>query len=252
MMHDALRGDVLAALYAGDEASESEQAEITEELRGHVEWFRSRIRANQQLDLPSDVRDALDAVTPKLDVYIKSAEKVLGLAFQDRSAGEAEFAGFMESFSALEKSMGEVSDKVELVAQATETAGDETASWASGLLLAIAVVAIAIAGAVSSLLIRQISLPLGAMTNAMAKLADGDKEVAIPAQGRADEIGEMAQAVQVFKDNAMERERLEAEAKKAEEERAEREAEQAREQRQQEEKERQAQEEQRKMAEERA
>jgi methyl-accepting chemotaxis protein len=58
------------------------------------------------------------------------------------------------------------------------------------------------------------------MTDVMGKLAGGDKTVEIPAQDRADEIGEMAQAVQVFKDNAIEMDRM-AEEQKAAEHRAE-------------------------------
>ncbi|WP_168220559.1 HAMP domain-containing protein [Azospirillum thermophilum] len=49
---------------------------------------------------------------------------------------------------------------------------------------------------------RSIVQPVTAMTRAMERLAAGDLTVAIPAQGHRDEIGDMAAAVQVFKDNA--------------------------------------------------
>src|SRR3546814_10699903 len=49
------------------------------------------------------------------------------------------------------------------------------------------------------------------MTVAMDRLAKGDKSTDIPAQGRKDEVGRMAAAVQVFKDNAIEMDRLQAE-----------------------------------------
>ncbi|CAA7627994.1 Methyl-accepting chemotaxis protein [Candidatus Terasakiella magnetica] len=45
----------------------------------------------------------------------------------------------------------------------------------------------------------------------MLQLADGDLEVEIDRSGSRDEIGEMAEAMAVFKDNALERRRLEAE-----------------------------------------
>ncbi len=94
MMHDALRGDVLAALRLGQQASSSDRAELAEELGGHTEWFRSRLAANQELDIPSEVRSALDTVGPALDSYIKSAGNIVELAFQDSSAAESEFASF--------------------------------------------------------------------------------------------------------------------------------------------------------------
>ena len=49
---------------------------------------------------------------------------------------------------------------------------------------------------------RSITRPIGAMTDAMGLIASGRLETDIPALERPDEIGEMAQAVQVFRDNA--------------------------------------------------
>jgi signal transduction histidine kinase len=61
------------------------------------------------------------------------------------------------------------------------------------------------------LLTRGIALPITRMTSVMTALAKGDSAVAVPAVGRNDEIGEMAAAVQVFKDNMIERQRAQAE-----------------------------------------
>jgi methyl-accepting chemotaxis protein len=55
---------------------------------------------------------------------------------------------------------------------------------------------------------RGISKPVTAMTTAMRELAAGNREVDIPGQNRVDEIGDMAAAVQVFKENAIETDRL--------------------------------------------
>ena len=83
------------------------------------------------------------------------------------------------------------------------------------LLGAIALVAMVVAAALAltvwQIFGRTVSGPLVAMTRAMSALARGNTEVIIPAEDRADEIGEMARAVQVFKDNAIRVERLTAE-----------------------------------------
>jgi methyl-accepting chemotaxis protein len=50
----------------------------------------------------------------------------------------------------------------------------------------------------------------------MRRLADGDTTIEVPAQDRADEIGEMAGAVRVFKDHMIEADTLRAEQKQAE------------------------------------
>ncbi|HRQ79909.1 MAG TPA: methyl-accepting chemotaxis protein [Azospirillaceae bacterium] len=55
---------------------------------------------------------------------------------------------------------------------------------------------------------RAVVGPLGGMTRAMSRLAEGDLTVDVPSRDHRDEIGAMAEAVQVFKDNAIERRRL--------------------------------------------
>jgi methyl-accepting chemotaxis protein len=62
------------------------------------------------------------------------------------------------------------------------------------------------------LLVRSmVSSPIKAMTGAMKDLASGNLSVVIPATRRGDEIGAMAGAVAVFKENAIRAERLAAE-----------------------------------------
>src|SRR6185436_1576467 len=76
---------------------------------------------------------------------------------------------------------------------------------AGGLLLIIAF---------APFIIRAITRPLAGMTSAMARLAAGDTSLPVPALDRADEIGAMAKAVQVFKDNMIRSSALEAEQAK--------------------------------------
>ncbi|MET4389673.1 methyl-accepting chemotaxis protein [Bradyrhizobium sp. F1.4.3] len=74
---------------------------------------------------------------------------------------------------------------------------------------------------VAFLIARSIVGPLTSMTRAMGLLAGGNLEVEIPGRGKADEIGDMAKAIDVFKDNMVATERLrheqtELEARQAE------------------------------------
>src|SRR3978361_1624903 len=65
--------------------------------------------------------------------------------------------------------------------------------------------------ALSFLLGRAIAQPISAMTSALTKLASGDFNVVLPGLRRHDEIGEMAGAALIFKDNMIETERLRGE-----------------------------------------
>jgi len=82
-------------------------------------------------------------------------------------------------------------------------------------LLAIAIgacIAVLLLLIVSTLLSRLISRPIVAMTAAMRRLAGGDLGAAIPAADHTDEVGQMAQAMLVFRQNAQEARELQAKA----------------------------------------
>ncbi|HYH39202.1 MAG TPA: methyl-accepting chemotaxis protein [Azospirillum sp.] len=81
--------------------------------------------------------------------------------------------------------------------------------------LAVLLLAATILASVAT--IRGITVPLGALNATMRRLADGDLSADIPGCDRADEIGEMADAVQVFREHAEHRARLEAEQHAAQE-----------------------------------
>ncbi|MGD9839269.1 MAG: methyl-accepting chemotaxis protein [Afipia sp.] len=67
-----------------------------------------------------------------------------------------------------------------------------------------------IAGAVAWLIGRSITRPLGLLGLRMKTLADGKLDEEIPGLGRRDEIGAMAQTVQVFRDDAVRMRELES------------------------------------------
>src|SRR3546814_12940439 len=78
------------------------------------------------------------------------------------------------------------------------------------LLITITVVAIAVSVLLALyIVIITVTRPIGRITSVMKDLARGDTAVEVTGGGRRDEIGEMAGAVQVFKDSMIARERAE-------------------------------------------
>ncbi len=77
------------------------------------------------------------------------------------------------------------------------------------------IVVIALISALVFSLSRTVTRPIKVMTGAMASLAAGDINAEVPDRRRRDEIGGMAKAVQVFKDNAIDKIRLEQEQAEA-------------------------------------
>ncbi|MEQ8333145.1 methyl-accepting chemotaxis protein [Nisaea sp.] len=83
--------------------------------------------------------------------------------------------------------------------------------------LGISLIVLLVVGGTIYIIVSRTISPLRQLTTTMGVLAGGDTEVVIPSTDRKDELGEMAQAVGVFKNNAIEVARLEIEQRAAKE-----------------------------------
>lgn len=102
--------------------------------------------------------------------------------------------------------LGVKAEQDKLGPEMTRTVKSETQ-----LSILASIIAAVIAVIVAFLIGRSISKPILLMTTSMQSLANGELETEIPGQDRKDEIRKMAEAVQIFKENAIERNRLESE-----------------------------------------
>jgi methyl-accepting chemotaxis protein len=90
--------------------------------------------------------------------------------------------------------------------RAEKVVADRTTTLAASVLVGLLVVGLALFW-----IVRTVVGPVEKMTKAMTLLSHGELDASIPALDRADEIGAMAKALEVFKHNAAEVRRLEAE-----------------------------------------
>ena len=108
------------------------------------------------------------------------------------------------------RSGGIKSDQKRMLAE--ETLGvQESISLLKLVLWTLLAAGVGLGGTIALFTSRSIAAPIRGMTFAMGKLAGGDTSTKVPCVGRTDEVGEMANAVQVFKDNMIEADRLRAE-----------------------------------------
>ncbi len=154
---------------------------------------------------------------------VDEVERLRNIAITSRETGSTEGieAGhWFKSITAKIELLKKVEDKIslDLIHHSKELLN----SAKNQLMLILAAVAavILIGGAIVYVAITSITKPIAGMTGAMKTLADGNTDIEVPAVGQRDEIGEMAGAVQVFKDNAIERARLMSESEKEQEARA--------------------------------
>ena len=106
----------------------------------------------------------------------------------------------------------ELSTRVSDASHALSKATHATTFYTMTAILFAFIAAISMTLFVSS---RGITLPIARLNTRMSALAAGDTAQGIDGMGRRDEVGEMAAAVSVFRENALERIRLEQEAKLA-------------------------------------
>jgi methyl-accepting chemotaxis protein len=99
------------------------------------------------------------------------------------------------------------------VALSTDAAYASLSAFRLTAVVATLVAMLAMIGLLWGLIRRGVARPLGEMTAAMERLAAGDFATPVPALERRDEIGAMAAAVEVFKQHAVARHRLEDETR---------------------------------------
>ncbi|WP_194726920.1 methyl-accepting chemotaxis protein [Noviherbaspirillum malthae] len=196
MMHDALRADVLAAALVMQSQDTSQKADILHELNEHAESFNKALAENAALPLEPQVRQALAAVTPLLEAYLKEARQAATTAFDNPSAMGDVMSRFMGSFRALEKQMAEVSDLIEANEKQTREAADAL-TWRLGLLFGLitaATVFVAVRAA------RAVTVPLDKAVEVAQRIATGDLTGSI-APGGDDETGKLMQALRKMNDS---------------------------------------------------
>ncbi len=157
-----------------------------------------------EMDLPYDVQEKLSL---NLDKYSRDFADWVTAAQQVMRSEADLTATFQNLEPKIVAAIAEI-DRLSGMADASERELRDAMKLRMVSALALAALAMCM---LSFLLGRAISQPITAMTASLTRLAAGDFSIALPGQSRRDEIGEMAGAARIFKDNMIETERLRAE-----------------------------------------
>ncbi|KIL98136.1 Methyl-accepting chemotaxis protein [Paramagnetospirillum magnetotacticum MS-1] len=204
---DAMENLMLARLNAVKFLADPSD-DFTKETENNIKQFVAESEAlTKRLRNPERKRLALEAegnAKAYADAFAQVAAATHALdklVFKDMAAQAAQFADLADQTV---HSQDQAMDQ-----QKTDTeAGMErssAATWTG------AIVALGLAVLLSWLIARSIVTPLSAMTGAMTELSKGNKTVDIPARDRTDEIGAMAKAMEIFKENTLKMDKLQAE-----------------------------------------
>jgi methyl-accepting chemotaxis protein len=188
MMHDAVRGDVLAALVSG--GTGPEHAAAAADLADHAANFRTQLDA-VAAELGPEVDAAVDGARTPVEDYLGSAETIVGLAARDLRAARAAYPQFGAAFSALEDSLPLVGEAVADAAEEAATASAEQRAAAVTLSLAVATVGVAVLALLGWVVTRSVVRPLRRVGAVVSALAEGDL-TGDPGVDSQDEVGRMA------------------------------------------------------------
>ncbi|MBX7132479.1 MAG: MCP four helix bundle domain-containing protein [Fimbriimonadaceae bacterium] len=193
MMHDALRGDVLFAMFNADTSGDKNRDAVMADLNEHTANFKEMIAANEKLALGSNIESQLREAKPALDAYIASANQMVSLAFQDNKAAKAQFPAFMEKFSELEEKLGSLSDLIVAANDQATKASHGVAAKARNTMVIFAVIAFCAILAFTMSISKGITSGIKSVQEALGALADGDLTARATVSSR-DELGQMAES----------------------------------------------------------
>ncbi len=187
-----------------------EEKYVDELKKTAAEFSKSLASADIQPAVKADIAKKLEKYQADFSAWASGALEVANFG-----------AAMSKTFHDIEPVIVEVEQSVERLYTTAEASEAATrGSVGMWMLVAFGLAMVLVCG-LSLLIGRSISSALASMVSVMTRLAGGDVKIAIPGVGRRDEIGEMAGAVDVFKHNMIEADRLRTEQSVAEQRQAE-------------------------------
>lgn len=213
------RGALYAAIaIASNSKDEVLQTQRSAEVRSAFEEISTTVAALQQIAEPG----SLDALSAALGKWREAADAVLDLMKSDVASAFIFMDDTAREAQNVENALGGVAQLGNKARMTTFDGMRTKMSEATAGFLVAAVLVILLVVVSNMLIGRAIARPVGSLTGAMSRLAAGQLDEAVSGADRRDEIGEMAKAVEVFRANAIEARRLEAESRRSNEVRIER------------------------------
>ncbi|MBY5343917.1 methyl-accepting chemotaxis protein [Rhizobium leguminosarum bv. viciae] len=196
---------------------------------------QARDRMKQALALVPSRKPAIDEIQAGIDEIEALANKIIEQSKAKDSAGaQANVALINAKLDALTPKM--IANNDAMMAMLNDGGDALSASVNGRIVFCFVLIGIAVLAAVGfSVVVAQkgIAGPMTQLRQRMTRLAEGDTTSDVSGLDRGDEVGQMAKAVSVFRDNAIERARIEARAEAdrdvSDRERRDREAQKARE-----------------------
>ncbi|WP_342447358.1 HAMP domain-containing methyl-accepting chemotaxis protein [Methylobacterium platani] len=168
------------------------------------------LKAMRGLDPSGDFAPVIRAVDQALSAYAVAFHAFVAAMANSEAAFDA---GIKPHAAAIEAASAAVRTNIEAAVAETEAATQVMVDRTRTIQFGLIALALALGAVLATLIARSIARPIGGMTAAMKRLAAGETGLDVPSRDAGGEMGEMAGAVEVFRQNAIARAALEAQSR---------------------------------------
>ncbi len=211
MEHDAIHAAIYQALYSasrGDSAGvKAAEDDFKESSEGILKDFEDNMK---EPGILPDILTAYQQAIPETQHYIAAGQAIFSSIAAGHDAN-AELPAFTTAFDTLEKSNAKITDLLDKWGEDQDARYEKFSKNSELLVSILSVIAVLTILALPFVTVKLVFRPQRKLTEVMNTLAAGNYEVEVAGLTRTDEIGEMAKAVQVFKENGQQRVKLEKE-----------------------------------------
>ena len=215
MMHDALHSDVLVARQNTQMGKPDGAQQTFADIEEHGNSLISKLKESMVLIQSPELKKQFSAVLPVADSYRLEALRTAKAAYEQPDAYPALYETFQQAFSRMETSMEELAGKIEAYQAEFVKESEASTAFVENILVISTLLALFVTALSAWLQRKTVVKPLQQIERNMVGVAQGKFDIAIPFLERRDEIGAMARALEVFRKNGLEIERLNREQKEA-------------------------------------
>ena len=191
--------------WASNGVSDRLLKELHQQIEADLSGLTHRIGAlSRRTDLSTDERTAVEALLARWQKCMTQAKDTIDVGQTDAAMATMMLGQTDDSFKAVDADLESLSTTTTEAADAVRSTLYADAEWTKNLIILGTAIGFVISAFVSFMVGASIVEPIKSITTVMQQLSAGKTDVEIGHRDRNDEIGKMANAIDVFRKNMIE------------------------------------------------
>jgi methyl-accepting chemotaxis protein len=209
-MRESLAVDVLNAVRIGRMVRDA-KGKVLLAMQAHVDTMNEAIGTTSFATLPANIHNAASELYPSISAYADDALKLADLGFVDNFKAAQGLDEFAKRSADTQAAMTRLADMFQAYNSDVVADANKLKTQLNVFIVASSLVTLVVLFSAAFATMHLLLRPMRRMTEVVTRLSQGDQTVEVPARDRKDEIGQIAMAVQIFKENAARAEAMAAE-----------------------------------------